>query len=295
LKSNERRRNMKTIYITFNYASFKLIFDNEVFADNFQSVFQATASPNEKFDNTIHIKGDDYTNYSVYLNNNLLRKAMSRDEAAYCITSIFGDDICSHTDDSICIMHAASVLMNDRIVSFSGIAGSGKTTLSLLFTKYGNYVGDEYAFLDIKTGDLWHERHPFQLKESNKAMLANIDPSSTLTVEGEPFGRAYYVSLGTTNYRKVERDDHIKVKVLVFPRFDSNCTTTIINRLPISELPVTILQSLLGQDPPSLLFRRFIQMAAAERLHFVESKFSDGADATAKLFEYINRQIKDVG
>lgn len=284
---------MKTINIIFTYASFKLLFENDMFADNFRIVFQASVSPIEQYDNTIYIKGNDNTKYSIYLNNNLVGEDMSRNEAAYCVISIFGNDICSHTDDSICILHAASVLMNGRIVSFSGLSGAGKTTLSLLFSKYGYFVGDEYAFLDIKTGDLWHEQHPFQLKDGNQVLLPDIDPTLMIAAEGEWFRREYYVSLVTTNYRKVERNHHIKVKVLVFPHFESSCTTTVINILSPSELPVTILQSLMGKDSPSMLFRRFMQMANEERLQFIEIKFCDGVDAAAKLFEYINRQMEE--
>ena len=98
--------------------------------------------------------------YRVYVNGKIIREHMVREEAAYCMTTIFGDDICSHLDDATCILHASSVLINNFIVSFSGISGSGKTSLSLIFSHYGNYIGDEYAHVDLNTGHLWHEDHP---------------------------------------------------------------------------------------------------------------------------------------
>lgn len=284
---------MKTIYITFTYDIFKLIFEDNLFAEHFKIVFQASDSADVPWNHTIHVIGYENINYSILLDNCPIQESMSREEAVYCITSIFGDSICSHADDSICIMHAASVLINDRIISFSGSSGSGKTTLSLLFAKYGNYVGDEYAFFDIKTGDLWHECHPFQLKEGSKFMLHGINPSFILEAQGQPFGKAYYVSLESTNYRKIRRDEHIKVKVIVFPDFDHDCTTTTICRLTASELPSAILQSLMGKDSPAQLFRKFIQNAAARHMHFIKIKFCDGTDAAEKLFKYIEEKKEE--
>jgi len=46
-------------------------------------------------------------------------------------------------------LHASSLLINERLVMFAGVKGSGKTTALLYFLKNGaTYVGDEIAVID---------------------------------------------------------------------------------------------------------------------------------------------------
>lgn len=285
---------MKTIYIPFTNFTFQLTFEDEEFADNVTAVFHTVPTLTHNPDTIIEIQGNQENKYRVWLNGEMIRENMSQEEAAYCITTIFGDEICSHIDDSTCILHASSVLIHDFIVSFSGISGSGKTSLSLIFSTYGNYIGDEYAHVDLNTGHLWHEDHPYQLKERNAAILSKIPPSSRLKVKTELFGQAWYISLNTTNYKKISRDDHVKVKFLVFPHYTKDCQKTIISKLPAAKLPDSILQSLMGRNPPSLVFKTFVHMAALEGIHFVEIGFSDGDDAAGELMTYITHEINGV-
>jgi hypothetical protein len=122
------------------------------------------------------------------------------------------------------------------------------------------------------------------LKAGNKALLPGIASSSMLAAEGEPFGKAFYVSLDTASYKQTKRDGRVKLKALVFPRHDRDCAETAIGRLPAKEYPESILRSFMGKDPPSALFRKIVRMAAAERLPFLEMRFADGADAADKLY-----------
>ena len=186
-------------------------------------------------------------------------------------------------------MHASSVLFDNEVVAFSGVSGSGKTTLSLLFSQYGHYLGDEYAFLDLTSGHLWHERHPYQLKASNAAdMISDLSAPEILPVRGEPFGQAYYASLATTNHIKADNKPARVLKTLVFPHFERSCQRTSVERLPISKLPPFILQSLMGQDSPSALFKRFVQLAANQRIQFLEVCFSNGEDAAEVLYKFVS-------
>jgi hypothetical protein len=285
---------MKTIYIPFTNSTFQLIFEDEAFADNAIAVFHTVPTVTNDPDKILEIQGSQGNNYRVYVNGELIREKMSREEAAYCMTTIFGDEICSHIDDSTGILHASSVLIDDFIVSFSGVSGSGKTSLSLIFSRYGNYIGDEYAHVDLNTGHLWHEDHPYQLKERNTAILSTIPLSSRLKVKTDLFGQAWYVSLDTTNYKKVRRDDQVTVKFIVFPHYNKDCQKTMISMLPVMKLPGTILQSLMGQDPPSLVFQKFVHMAALHGIHLVEITFSDGDDAARELMTYITNEINGV-
>jgi hypothetical protein len=285
---------MGTIYIVFSYAEYRLNFDDDILSNQFATVFQTIDTATGRFQSIVDIKGNENTGYSVFLNENFRGEMSSRAEAVYCVAMIFDENICVSVDDPVCIVHAASVLHENAIVSFSGVSGSGKTTLSLLFSEYGHFVGDEYAYLDTKAGSVWHERHPYQLKKSNKILLPAIDPALTLATDGIPFGTAYYISLQTTNYRFVGRDDRIPLKAIVFPHFDKNCGETRIAQLSGADFPNAILQSCMGKDSPSVLFGKIVRLASVKQLAFLEIYYQDGFDAANKLNQYFSGELREV-
>jgi len=280
---------MRTVYITFTYSTFRLFFEDDILAVNFATTFQASPTSAKIGVHYIDVIGNGATNYSIFLNGLLIQEAVLRSEVVYYITRVFGETICAGARGAICVFHAAStIIRGNRIVSFFGSSGSGKTTLSLYFSKYGYFIGDEYAYIDLNTGFLWHEQHPFQLKKSNAtSILDDLSSPAVLAVQGFPFGQAYYASLAFTNHKTVKHSDRIKVKVMVLPRYDSSIEDTRICKLRISELPSVVLQSLMGESTPSILFKRFIQMASSEHVQFYEVKFSDGIDAAKQLFSQI--------
>jgi hypothetical protein len=282
----------KAIQIAFLHATFRLVFEDAFFAESFEAVFQSEKVSSTEIDHVIEIMGNQAKGYEVRFDSLLILRSATRSAAAYCITRIFGDVICMHKTDSVCIVHAASVLLASEMVAFVGPSGSGKTTLALLFSQYGRFAGDEYAYLNICTGEFWHEEHPYQLKESNENLLSRIDPTMMLPVEGEPFGTAYYVSLATTNYQRCTPRHNEKLKYMVFPRFGEAYAETEISLLPVTEFPKALLQSCMSTYAPSLLFGHIVHAAAREKIHFFEVRFCDGADAAAKLFQYLCNEMR---
>jgi hypothetical protein len=287
---------MKTVNVFLTYASFELVFEDDTLGDDFVKVFglHRPGSINNYIANKIIIYGTEASTYRVCCDSVIIDKRLSRSEAAYCVTRIIGDDICSHIDSSVCILHAASVFLENGMVAFSGASGSGKTSLALYFSKFGRFVGDEYAYLDIVNGNIWHEDHPFQLKNNNEVLLSKYDPSMTLEVEGEPFGKAFFVSLDAVNCYRVKQSNDIKLSVLVYPHYKGDVTTTIIDRLALGKLPTAVLESLVGQERPSRLFNNFIKMSAKRKIVFLEMKYSDGELASESLFRYISKYKEDL-
>ena len=282
---------MRIVYIEFTYTNYEILFDDDLFAKNFCAVFEANDERTERIDNkpyqVIEVIGDEGFTYSVILNSVLIQKSMNCNEATYCITRIISDNICDCVDDNVYCMHAASVAIDGGFISFSGSSGSGKTTLALLFSKYGRFAGDEYAYININTGSMWHERHPYQLKSGNLASLPKLTKDRIIEVEGEPFGLARYVSLLTTNYLQTTSENPLRLRVLVFPHYTSGCKGTTINKMPAKYLPEAVLGSTMGWDLPSSVFSKFIRMAAHNGISFLMMEYCDGVEASRALFNYL--------
>lgn len=277
---------MNPMYVVFAQAVFRLEFEDEQFAKNFGTVFQAQAEA-QRYDHVIAVTGNSGVGYRVCFAGAFVSCDVSRSRAAYDVSMIFRDDICSHTDGSVCVVHGAGVLLDGKMVSFIGPSDSGKTTLSLLFSKYGRFAGDEFAFLDIETGCVWQERHPYKLKAGHEKLLSKIDPADRMFAEWPPSGQAYYVSLSATNHQYIRREDHARAGTMVFPRFDPDCAGTVIRPLPAAALPSAILGSFMGNHAPSALFGRVLRMAGTFGVRLIETIFSDGEDAAEKLYQYL--------
>ena len=101
--------------------------------------------------------------------------------------------------ESDCAMHASSVSYRGRQVVFTGASGSGKTSMALVFSRYGSFLGDECGFLDMELGSLRYEPLPFQLKAANSALLERFDASRMLEVETPEHGKAFYVARSEVN------------------------------------------------------------------------------------------------
>jgi hypothetical protein len=164
-----------------------------------------------------------------------------------------------------------------------GASGSGKTSLSLVFSAYGHYMGDEYAFVDLAEGDCWHESHPFQLKAENRCLLSRFESEPKLMVEADAFGRAYFISTDAVNSVKISREDKTKLKAIVFPRYDKDAQGTAIKRMPAGRLPLAILESLFGAGRPSHLLRGFLHLCADKKVGLYELGFGDCTAAAEEL------------
>lgn len=284
---------MRSIRLAFTHAIYEVAVESNVLSNQFVAAFRVQrgyqdARPDDRPTHRFEVTGIGGDGFAVCLDGTMLREGVSMPKAAYCVTQAMSDAFCSWVDEAVCAMHAASVLHGDGIVLFSGESGSGKTSLALEFSRYGKFIGDECAFLDMGKGTAWHEEFPFQLKAGNEALLSRFSKSCGLEVCGKPHGTAFYLPLDLVAFRAVRREDGTTVSAVVFPHFRPG-TEMHIRKLPSATLPEYVLSSLMGVQAPSGLFARFAHMSAECGIRLYYMEFSDLEEAANELAEYLSK------
>lgn len=86
-------------------------------------------------------------------------------------------EIRSFATGRVLTLHSCGVALDDDadgVVALLGVSGSGKTTLGLACAQAGMmHLGDEYGFVDLDTGEYWHEEYPISVKEGS-SLLAHL-------------------------------------------------------------------------------------------------------------------------
>jgi hypothetical protein len=283
---------MQSIRLVFTRAVYEVAFESDELFNQFSRVFCLQGEHQDKRSDDqpivlVTVAGSDGDGFAVLFGERMIRERMTMPEAACCVTQMISDAFCSWVDDEVCVMHAASVLRKDKLILFSGVSGSGKTSLALEFARHGKFAGDECAFLDMGRATAWYEEFPFQLKANNRELLSRYDKNRTLEVYGDLHGTAFYLPLDSVDSHPVKRDDNIVMSTIVFPRFHSGSEGVSIRRLAADRLPEYILNSLMGTKAPSNLFAQFVHMSARHGLRFYDIKYSDLAEAADELEKYL--------
>jgi hypothetical protein len=115
----------------------------------------------------------------------LLQSGLSSESVVYLLTLVFNEAIRGSVSEAICSIHASSCSIDGVAISFVGDRGAGKSSLALLMSEYGKYLGDEYAFGDLNNGTLWHQLYPVSIKESGRHLFPSVDFDDALRLTDE--------------------------------------------------------------------------------------------------------------
>lgn len=274
---------MGEVLLPFDFARLSVVFEDEVFCSAFARVFACEPSLDGNIDETIFVEGNEEEGYCIKYSGAATR-ADDAARAVYVLTRIIGEKLCCAAKGDVAVLHAASVLTEKGIVAFFGPSGSGKTSLSIAFSRCGSYVGDEFAFVDLCTGAVWHENHPLQLKEGNPVLLSSALRKFTLKATGEAADVSYYVSLEALPHVLVKRSDAIPLVGLVLPHFNARTPAAELSLLPASVVPSAILGSLKGEHCPADLLVLFLRMVSTNDIGLYEISYSD-SDAAVNILE----------
>lgn len=181
---------------------------------------------------------------------------------------VFDDIVDQLIKDSVCdgdvLIHASTCVNDGRALSFVGLSGAGKTTLSLMLAKRFSFqmLGDEYALLNFEKCFVSHEFHPLQIKRESP--LFEFD-----TCQNAVASFLLESSLGV-NCRIVSPSDFglnfssasCRLDTLIFPLFRQVDCVPQLKPLSVGDLPELLMPSVQRSGPGGDLFRRLVSTLA---------------------------------
>lgn len=197
-----------------------------------------------------------------------------------------GNCICMHQKENEIIFHASGVKFGKKALLFSGISGSGKTTLSLEFSRYGEWMGDEYCHVDLEKGEAWFDNFPLHLKDGNPYIERFENAQKIPTFDKSTARSGFYI--GLTDLKKTGAGiaglfELTPICAVIFPHYDKNCKSTKIYKVEPEKYPELILSGIIGKNPQSVNLRAFLKMCAKYKIGLFEIIYSDVGEAAEEI------------
>jgi HprK-related kinase A len=121
------------------------------------------------------------------------------------------------------LLHASSVERDGRALLMTGESGAGKSTLSVLLAARGwRFMGDEFALLDLDTGDVRAFPRPVSLKNDSIAVGRAAWPNASMgpLLRATPKGDVRHFAPDAAAIAAMDRP--APPALLLFPRFGSS-------------------------------------------------------------------------
>lgn len=215
--------------------------------------------------------------YDVRSGDTVYARDEAEASALWRLTVVLGNLIRSNVSADVCTLHCSTVAVDGKAVLMMGGSGKGKTTLSLLASEECDYVGDEYGYLSLSTGRVWHERYPVQVKEGSIGLFPQIKKSELVLLRDDGGRSSYLVpNEGPASGTAI-------LGAIVFPNYDRSFKGVSIEDAPFSESLAVLLRSARSSEPQSILARRLALLLARTSPPILKVTFSDGKAAAAML------------
>lgn len=108
-------------------------------------------------------------------------KQITYSDQGACALRLWSDfqfEVCNFCESSL-LLHAAAVIIEDQLVIFPGVSGTGKTTLTSSLLKSGaSYLTDELVAIDLESNLASGLSRPLNVKHSGKKIFSELIPSA---------------------------------------------------------------------------------------------------------------------
>ncbi|NCN83913.1 MAG: HprK-related kinase A [Sphingomonadales bacterium] len=118
------------------------------------------------------------------------------------------------------LLHASSVEKDGKALVMTGLSGSGKSTLSAMLAERGwRFMGDEFALLDLETGDLVPFPRLISLKNKAIETMQQVVPEHRFGPEMKATPKGDIRHLIPPKAAVARMDETARPALLLFPRF----------------------------------------------------------------------------
>ena len=118
------------------------------------------------------------------------------------------------------LLHASSVEKDGKALIMTGLSGSGKSTLSAMLAERGwRFMGDEFALLDLETGDLVPFPRLISLKNKAIETMQQVVPEDRFGPEMKATPKGDIRHLIPPTAAVARMDEPARPALLLFPRF----------------------------------------------------------------------------
>ena len=274
---------MRLVELGMRGIVFNLRFDSDLLAARFERSFADALAVSGVARACVDLEVTGEGLYVAFFNGDFAEEGLTEGLLSLRITRLLGETLRSSVSAEECSLHASSVVMGSKAVCFVGKSGAGKSTLSLFASEYGQYMGDEYAVLNMREGTVYHEPYPVQVKERSAALFPEVNFSRYLTLDNEGVFFSHLVPVADMSGEVVPFRLSVPVGAIVFPFFDEGFGETVLKKLPLSALPGHLLSSIAGRKAPAVLVRDFVRFASDCNVSVYAVNYSDGLDAAMRL------------
>lgn len=270
--------------------AYDLYFEDEAFACLFSNSFADICShrgiPGSQ---KLFIDGTN-DNYRVLDEQRMaLAKGLDGGSLAFRLTVTFGEALRSRVSRTRCTMHASSACVNGKAIVLVGRSGAGKTSLSLLLARYGVYLGDEYASVDLNSGRIEQEPYPVQIKEEGQLLFPGVWNEKYLLVaqESGTISRLVPVSCVVREKMPISHQG-CEIGAIVFPHYAPLPYRALLKRTPVSRLLRQLLESCAYEGSRRVLLPLLLELIERKGIPTFDLFFSDGETAAAQLAQLLD-------
>ncbi len=168
----------------------------------------------------------------------------------------------SRVTEYVCTTHSFGFAKGEQAFMLAGVSGSGKTTLGLALLQHGfAFMGDEFGYLDLRTGMYWHAHYPICVKKPTLELCGLTEIKPSLTIE-TPYG----IQADVLNTKKVLKLCHtrslagrkVMLRGIIVPQIAPTLHGAQIDYLSIADWPKVLLHSFACKGSRSKLFKGLV-------------------------------------
>lgn len=201
----------------------------------------------------------------------------------------FDLEIRAHKTARLCTVHSCGLMApSGGALAVLGQSGSGKTTLGLACAMAGfGYMGDEFGFLDLESGNYSHTRYPLCVRRAAWNVLGLKRPKKAVPFVSPLGNEADMVALEDVLGRDTYRREPAPLAAIVVPYRVANAAPTL-QMLSVTEWVEALMPSLDANLSRDVLFRKLVSLVALNGVKVFAAEYShieDGIELVKRAGE----------